>query len=139
MMSKKLKDILNMEYYLKNECYCPGEIYSVDRFCYQIFKPTFEYEEIGKCEIEDNFLSRVPFIAVLSKSSSDILQILIIMYENNKILDIIRFDATENNIKLIKEVIKNNRTELKFDEYEDGKTAKELEKMFNIAGVVMID
>ena len=28
----KLKDILNMEEYLKNECYCPGEIYSVDGF-----------------------------------------------------------------------------------------------------------
>lgn len=44
-------------------------------------------------------------------------QILIIMYEDNKIEDIIRFDATENNINLIKEVIEKGVTELKFNHF----------------------
>lgn len=116
-----------------------GEIYSADGFFYQIFKPETEYKEIGKCELNDNYLSKIPFIAVISKSTTDDIQLLLIMHNNEKILDIIRFDATENNIKLIKEVIKNNKTELKFDEYEKGKTVKDLDKILNIADAIIID
>lgn len=61
------------------------------------------------------------------------------MYEEDKIKDIIRFDATENNINLIKEVIKNNKTNLKFNEYEEGRTEKSLEKILNIADAIMVD
>lgn len=134
-----LKEIFNMEEYLENECYCPGEIYSVDGFFYQIFKAETECELIGKCEIEDNYLSKVPFMAVISKSTRDMVQILFIMYQDNKIKDILRFDATGNNIKLIKEVIKNNKTNLKFNEYEKGKTEKSLKKIFEMADAIMID
>ncbi len=34
---KKLKDIKDMERYLKEDCYCPGEIYGPDGFFFQIF------------------------------------------------------------------------------------------------------
>lgn len=97
-----------------------GEIYSVDGFFFQIFHADTEYKEIGRCDKFNNFLSKIPFIAITSKSTSDDLQILFIMYEENKIVDIIRFDATDNNIKLIQEVIKNNKTDLKFNKYEEG-------------------
>lgn len=66
-------------------------------------------------------------------------QILIIMHDNIKILDIIRFDATENNIKLIKEVLKNNKSDLKFDEYKETKTKESLEKIINMCDAIMID
>ena len=116
-----------------------GEIYSVGGFFYQIFKPEFEYEEIGKCELADNYLSKFPFIAVISKSTYDVVQLLLIIHNNEKIIDIVRFDATENNIRLLKEVIKNNKTELKFDEYEKGKTVKSLKEILNIADAIIID
>ena len=44
MKYKKLKDILDMEYYLEHECYCPGEIYSFDGF----FKRKIVYEKRNK-------------------------------------------------------------------------------------------
>lgn len=116
-----------------------GEIYSVDGFFYQIFKPEFEYEEIGKCELADNYLSKFPFIAVISKSTYDVVQILLIAYTDEKIIHIVRFDATENNIRLLKEVIKNNKTELKFNEYEKGKTVENLKEILNIADAIIID
>lgn len=134
----KLKDILNMEDYLKNECYCPGEIYSVDGFFYQIFKAEYECKEIGRIDKNDNYFSKIPCIFVISQSMQESNQILIIMHQYNKIIDIIRFDATENNIKLIKEVIENNSTNLKFNEYEKGKTEKALEEIFKLADAVMI-
>ena len=134
----KLKDILNMEEYLKNECYCPGEIYSVDGFFYQIFKGEYECKEIGRIE-KANDLTKSPCIFVLSQSMQKSNQILIIMHDNIKILDIIRFDATENNIKLIKEVLKNNKSDLKFDEYKETKTKESLEKIINMCDAIMID
>lgn len=132
----KLKDIFNMEHYLANECYCPGEIYSVDGFFYQIFKPEAECETIIESKEYDNFLSKIPCKVILAKDTDGILQILIIMYEEEKIKDIIRFDATENNIKLVKEGITKGKTDLKFNEYEEGKTAKSIKEMLEIADAI---
>lgn len=132
----KLKDIFNMEYYLTNECYCPGEIYSVDGFFYQIFNPETECEMIIESKEHDNFLSKIPCKVVLAKDTEGILQILIIMYEEEKIKDIIRFDATENNIKLVKEGITKGKTDLKFNEYEEGKTEKSIKEMLEIADAI---
>lgn len=136
---KQLKNILNMEYYLQYECYCPGEIYSVDGFFFKIFRAETEYKEIGRCDEFENHLSKVPFIAVISKSKDDDVQILFIMHKENKIVDILRFDATDNNIQLIKEVIEKGSTELQFNEYEEGKTEKSLNKMFELADAICID
>lgn len=134
----KLSEILDMEYYLKNECYCPGEIYSIDGFFYQIFRANTKCKEIGRINSNDNYFSKIPCIFVISQSTDKSNQILIIMHKDNKIVDIIRFDATENNIKLIKEVLKNNKTELKFNEYKETKTKESLEKIFNLVDVIMI-
>ena len=114
----KLKDILNMSKYLKEDCYCPGEIYSTDGFFFQVFKENAKCYEIGRCNNYNNGLSKIPFIAVIANSTDNISQLLIIFYDKEKIKDIIRFDATENNIKLIKEIIENGKSDLKFNEYE---------------------
>lgn len=135
----KLKDILDMEEYLKERCYCPGEIYSIDGFFYQVFRANADCYEIGRCELENNKISKVPYIAVIANSTDEISQLLIIMHNRKKIIDIVRFDATENNIKLIKEVIKNNKTDLKFNEYKEGETEKSLEKIFKLADAIMIN
>lgn len=135
----KLYDILDMEYYLKNECYCPGEIYSIDGFFYQIFRASSECKEIGRFDNNNNYFSKIPCIFVISQSIDASNQILIIMHKNDKIEDIIRFDATENNIKLIKEVLKNGKTDLKFDEYKDTKTKESLEKIINMCDAIIVD
>ena len=87
---------------------------------------------------KNNILSKLPFIAVISNSTDDITQLLIIMYEKEKIVDIVRFDATENNIKLIKEIIEKRKTSLKFNEYEKGKTKRDLDEIFKVVDAIMI-
>ena len=135
----KLKDILNMEDYLKNECYCPGEIYSIDGFFYQIFRANEECKVIIENKEYNNSLSKIPCLVVISKSTDDIVQLLIVMYEKNKIVDIVRFDATENNIKLIKEILETGKTNLKWNEYPETKTKESLEKIFNIVDAIMVN
>lgn len=134
---KYLKDIYNMEEYLKHECYCPGEIYSVDGFFFQIFKPETECKEIARFENDNNYFAKIPCLIVISRSEQDSNQILFIMHQDKKIVDIIRFDASENNIKLINEVAKTGKTELKLNEYKETKTKESLEKIFDLADAIM--
>ena len=137
----ELKDILDMEEYLENRCYCPGEIYSDDGFFCQIFEATSECKVIG--ERNDNIYN---FIAVISKPKSfkneePEAQILIIFRNKDltMIEDSVRYDATNNNIKLVKEIIEGKKDKGNFDEYEKGANAKSLKEIFNIADAIMID
>lgn len=137
----KLNDILDMEEYLKNRCYCPGEIYSDGGFFYQIFEATSECKVIG--ERNDNTHN---FIAVISKPKSfnqkeAKAQILVIFRSKDLTMveDCVRYDATENNIKLVKEIIAGKKDKGNFDEYEKGSTVKALEEIFSIADAIMID
>ncbi|MCQ2978253.1 MAG: hypothetical protein MJ245_00450 [Clostridia bacterium] len=139
---KQLKDIYDMEYYLQNECYCPGEIYSFDGFFYQIFDKEDKCEFIGK-RGNDNILTNGDYslICVVAEHK-DYTQLLMVCAneDTGKIGDIIRVDPTENNIKLVKEVIENNKTDLKFDEYKKGETKKQLDEIMKLSnGLVMID
>ena len=134
----KLKDILDMEEYLAKRCYCPGEIYSGDGFFYQIFEAESECKVIGERKDE-----KYNFISVISTPVGEKAkpQILIIWRNEDltTIEDIVRYDATENNIKLVKEIIAKKIEKGSFDEYENGSTAKALKEVFSIVDAIMID
>lgn len=137
----KLKDILDMEEYLKNRCYCPGEIYSNDGFFYQIFEATSECKVIG--ERNDSIHN---FIAVISKpksfSNKEAEAQILVIFRNKDLTmieDCVRYDATDNNIKLVKEIIVGKKDKGAFDESEKDSTAKSLNEIFSIADAIMID
>lgn len=137
----QLKDILDMKEYLENRCYCPGEIYSDDGFFYQIFDATSECKVIG--ERNDSIHN---FIAIISKPKSfnnkeAKAQILIIFRNKDLTMveDCVRYDATDNNIKLVKEIIADKKNKGDFDEYEKGSTVKSLKEIFSIADAIMLD
>lgn len=133
----KLKEILDMETYLKERCYCPGEIYSSDGFFFQIFDANEECKMLG--EVKND---KYNFIAVISKSTSENADPSILALwrndECNEITDSTRFDATENNIKLIKEFINGRTNPGKFDEFEEGATQKSLQEIFGMVDAIMI-
>ena len=116
-----------MTEYLKNRCYCPGEIYSTDGFFYQLFDAEDDCEKLG----EHN-----DFIAVVCKTQ------IIIIWKNDdgtKVDDTIRYDATENNIKGIKSIIKGEQKTFTPDEFVEGSTAKSLKEIMSMADAIMID
>ena len=127
-----------MEEYLANRCYCAGEIYSGDGFFYQTFSAESECKVIG--ERKD---SKYNFIAVISTPTGENQRAQILIFWRNESLtmieDAIRYDATENNIKLVKEIIACKKDRGSFDEYEKGSTAKALKEVFSIADAIMID
>lgn len=123
----KLREILDMEEYLQNRCYCPGEIYDPNGFFYQIFKSDDECCMVGENE------------GVVAVACGN--QILYIFKEDDKktVNDVTRVDATENNIKIIKELI-NGKTPIgKLDEFKPGSSQKALDEVMGIADAIIID
>lgn len=123
----KLKDILDMPEYLENRCYCPGEIYELNGFFYEIYNGDEECYKIG--ENED-------VIAVICGN-----QILYIYKSDDKktVEDITRVDATENNITIIKQIIAHKKPEGKLDRFKGDNTEQAFEHLMSLADVIIID
>lgn len=127
----QLKDICDMTEYLAERCYCPGEIYDVSGFFFQIFKPEEECRVLVQGHSHDD--EDVQVVAVICRD-----QIIIIWHQDNKIDDAIRFDATENNIKQIHEYYLGLRNKLTLDEFEEGSTARNLEELLSYADAILV-
>ena len=68
-------------------------------------------------------------------------EIVLFFIEDDKCVDALRYDATENNIKITKDILTNgiNGREFSFDEYEKGSTEKTLKEVLSFADAIMID
>ena len=136
----KLKDILDMETYLAERCYCPNEIYSSDGFFYQLFYADTECKLLGENEGYFVVIAK-PF----KEEEKDKAQLVIIYKNGNKVADTVSYDATENNIKIFKMILaKTPVSQLeeqgyRLDEYNKDHTAKALQEVFSIADAIMID
>jgi len=126
----QLKDIANMEEYLENDCYCPGEIYDATGFFFQIFNA----EDTCKLLLKGSYKGE-DVTAVICKN-----QIICFWIENNKkIVNAERYDATENNVSEIVSVLSGKKTKIRIDEFEEGKTAADLNKLMSIADAIIVD
>jgi hypothetical protein len=135
----KLGDILDMKYYLACECYCPGEIYDLSRFFFRVYGVDSECKLLMTLDVTNNLTNgKMAIIAVVTNEESP--QILMIAHKDNKIKDIARVDATENNIQLLKDIKKYNKTSLKFNEFKEGETVKSLYDILELSnGLVCRD
>lgn len=127
MNIEKLKDILDMENYLNNKCYCKGEIYSDDGFFFMTFNKEDKCKFLGE---HKNFISVLCEDQILVFWKSE---------DNKTIQDAIRYDATENNIKLVKEILLGKIEKGIFDIFPSNTEKQSLEKIMSIADAIMIN
>lgn len=124
----QLKNIANMEEYLQNDCYCPGEIYDSSGFFFQIFNA----DDNCKLLIDGSYKDE-RVIAVLCKT-----QILCFWIDGKKITNAVRYDATENNVSEIIMVLSGKKTKIEIDEFDQGATKKSIDELLSIADAIMI-
>lgn len=128
-MINKLGDIKDMERYLQEDCYCPGEIYSPDGFFFEIFSVNDECKVIE--ENEGKIAVVVRDQAIIFWRDGDV---------PGRIIAAQRIDATENNIGILKSIVRGEKPDgRKIDEFKPGSTQKALNKVMSIADAVMID
>ena len=130
----KLKDIADMNDYLENRCYCPYEIYDMTGFFYELFYPETE------CTILTQGSRRsIHGVFVIAKSDKNCMErIIYIEITDNKVDSCIRFDNTQNNREQIKKFMNGEIDKMSFDEYEDGYTTTELEKVLSQADAICV-
>ena len=134
---KRLGDIPDMERYLAEDCYCPGEIYDISGFFFEIFKADDECVMIAESE---------GMTAVVAKSSFENSKPQAIMFWHDdddmpgRIIAAQRVDATENNIDILRTIVHGGKPDgRKIDEFEPGSTAKTLNDMLSISNLVIRD
>lgn len=121
----KLKEIKGISHYLENDCYCTGEIYDRTGFFYDVYTGEEDCSLLGE---------RGYAKIILCKN-----QILSVAIKEDKVLDVTRLDATENNIKQFKKFLDGGSPELILDEFKKGETKKSLDGIMAIADAIMID
>ena len=138
----KIKELhKDIERYLQHDCYCPHEVYSFDGFCYQLFYEDQECEKIGE-KFEGN-QGVVACIAHPFNEEKNKPQVVLFTIEDDKVVDALRYDATENNIEMTKIFIEKGNEGLKasgkkFDEYEPGAMAKSLKQILSLSNGLII-
>lgn len=116
--SNKFGDIPNIEEYLAERCYCPNEVYSLDRFGYMLYYKEDPCKIIAKSTEDDETI--VAIVIPNKNPSMNKAQIMVIDYKKGQgfksedpfIEDILRIDITENNIKCIDKIIKQEKVHL---------------------------
>lgn len=128
-MINKLGDIKDMKRYLQEDCYCPGEIYSPDGFFFKIFNIDDDCKVIE--ENEEKIAVIVRDQAIIFWRDGDL---------PGRIIAAQRIDATENNIGILKSVVRGEKPDgRKIDEFKPGSRQKALNEVMSIADAVMID
>lgn len=131
----KLKDIADMQDYLEHRCYCPGEIYDMSGFFFQVFSP----EAICSLLTEGNRGAiHGKFVMATSIHTDARPQIIYIEIEDDKVHSCVRIDATENNISQIMQFMRGEIEKMVFDEYKETDTVKALNEILSIADAIMI-
>lgn len=127
-----LKDVHDdIERYLENDCYCPGEIYDVSGFFFQLFKADEECKEISRGADYRNPDDTV--ITVVCRN-----QLINFWVRDDKIMEAERYDATVHNIRIMPGVIAGTLKGVQIDEFKPGETAKSLNEILSMADAVLM-
>ena len=130
----KLKDIVDMETYLEERCYCPGEIYDLTGFFFQVFKPD------TPCELLISGCRRAINGTFVIASASELVkpQIIYIEHDDGYVGSCVRFDATERNKDQVLKFMHGEIDSMMFDEYEDSRTEEALNEVLSVADAIMV-
>lgn len=135
----------DMERYLLHECYCPNEIYDVTGFSYMLFPADTECMVIEQSNDMTAVICAVSHAAD-GKPKWDDAQAVMFWHDDedgdnpeHRIVEAQRVDATENNVGILRDIVRGMKPDgRKLDEYVPGKTQRDLDKLMDLCGGVVI-
>ena len=125
----------DMERYLEDDCYCPGEIYDVSGFFFQIFKGEEECKYVGEGPSKNE---ERPSIIKCVICRNQLLNFWIDTAQQ-KVYNAERYDATENNIQFSKDWFSGQDMEGRgIDEFKKGSTVESLQHVLQYADAIIV-
>lgn len=129
----------DIERFLQEDCYCPGEIYDVTGFFCVVYGIDDECELIERSDD----MTAVVATTYLHGERHKHPQAIIFWHDEDdhkKIVDAQRFDATDNNIGILRTIVQGGKPDgRKIDEFVPGQTESELSKVLGMCDFVMVD
>lgn len=128
----------DMERFLREDCYCPGEIYDLSGFFYRV------YEVSDECRLIERSEDRTAIVATTVRGGEEDPSPQAIMFWHDegdgRIIDAQRVDATENNVGILRSIVRGEEPDgCEIDEFEPGDTARQLRKVLSMCDAVMVD
>lgn len=126
----------DMERFLQEDCYCPGEIYDLTGFFFRVYTVQDECRLIGQREDK---------LAVVLTTrgggrEDDYPQVVTFHLEEGRIVDGRRVDATENNVEIVSALIRREDVSgRRLDEYVPGSAAESVRRVLSMCDMVMVD
>ena len=134
-----LKDVhTDLERYLYQDCYCPGEIYDASGFFFDIYEPEDECFVLGTAIGGPNLYWHEEYQGLYVVCKEQILEFTI---EEGMIVDALRMDATENNLRIFKTIVKTGKAPkgAKLDRFENNHLDSDLKQLFKLSDAILID
>lgn len=118
--------------YLREDCYCPGEIYDVSGFFCIVYSADDECDVI---EHSDDATAVVMLRA--SGRESERQQAVMLWHDADRVLDALRVDATDNNRGILRSLVRGEEPDGRIDEYVPGNLARSVERVMSFTDIVM--
>lgn len=130
----------DIERYLNEDCYCPGEIYEPNGFFFQVFKPEEEASLLGKAVGKNNLYWHEGYTGLYVLCRDKLIEFTLDT-ASGKVLDSLMMDATENNVQIFKEICMTGHApkNAKLDEFNKNATNKTLKEILSMADAIMVD
>lgn len=129
----------DMERYLQEDCYCPGEIYDVIGFFCIVFGIDDECEMIERSDD----MTAVVATTYLHGERLKHPQAIIFWHDegdHERIVGAKRVDATDNNIGILRTIVRGCKPDgRKINEFVPGQTEADLSKILGMCDFVMVD
>lgn len=128
----------DMGRFLREDCYCPGEIYDLSGFFYRV------YEVSDECRLIERSEDRTAIVVTTVRGGEEDPSPQAIMFWHDegdgRIIDAQRVDATENNVEILRAIVRGERPDgREIDGFEPGDTARQLRKVLSMCDMVMVD
>lgn len=126
----------DIERYLMEDCYCPGEIYDTSGFFYQIFTIDDTCTEI---ESSDDMTA----VVALTSNGNTLKNPQAIMFWHDdgdgRIVNAQRVDATDNNIGILRSIVRGMKPDgRQIDEFKQGEMASQMKKILSICDGIIV-
>lgn len=116
----------DMARYLKEDCYCPNEIYDASGFSYELL---YEKDLAKIIYTDDNYLV-IAAIFNSEKGTNDP-EIVLFGLADNKITSAHRLDVTQNNIQIVSNIVNNIENDSRFDSYQPYTFPEDIEHLID--------
>lgn len=126
----------DMGRFLREGCYCPGEIYDLSGIFYVY------YTEEDECRLIGSREDKIAVVLTTRGGGRECThpQAVVFHLEDGRVVDARRVDATENNVWILRALIDRRDTEgRKLDEFNPGSKERSIKEVLSMCDAVIVD